>query len=321
MDAADVLSKAGNKVYLIYRKEQFRAFESLVAEVKSRNNVEIMLDSDVFEIMGAQKLEKIKVKNSANLSVREIEADGLFIEIGHEPKTEFAAGLVKRDEKGQIIVDAAGQTSQPGVFAAGDVTPVAFKQIIVGCGQGAVAAGRGPLAGPVVAACIVFNDTISINNELLGINDSKKLSAKKREELFELIKNNFIEVGVGICDHQTIDRINILQATFLAMKKALSAVKSRPEFLLIDGSLKLPNCSTPQQAIIKGDGKVFSIAAASIIAKVTRDRIMLEMDKLYPNYEFKRHKGYGTKLHLERIKQFGPCPIHRLSFNRVHPVK
>jgi len=178
-------------------------------------------------------------------------------------------------------------------------------------------AGRGPLAGPVVAACVVFNANISQNNELQGVKDSKKLSEKKREELYEIIKNNFIEVGVGICDHRTIDKINILQATFLAMKKALGAIKSQPDFLLIDGSLKLPNCSTPQQAYIKGDEKNFSIAAASIIAKVTRDRLMREMDKLYPAYGFGRHKGYGTKFHIARIKQFGPCPIHRMSFNQV----
>jgi len=178
-------------------------------------------------------------------------------------------------------------------------------------------AGRGPLAGPVVAACVIFNANISINNDLVGVNDSKKLSKKTREALFELIKKNFIEVGIGICDHKTIDRINVLQATFLAMKKAISSVKSRPDFIIIDGSLELPNCSTPQQAYIKGDERLFTIAAASIIAKVTRDRLMREMDGLYPNYGFSKHKGYGTKLHLEKLKQYGPCAIHRLSFNRV----
>lgn len=178
-------------------------------------------------------------------------------------------------------------------------------------------AGRGPLAGPVVAACVIFKANFSINNDLKTVNDSKKLTAKKREELFEFIKENFIEVGVGICDHQTIDRINILQATFLAMKKAIGSIKNKPDFLMIDGSVKLPNCSTPQQAYIKGDEKIFAIAAASIIAKVTRDRIMREMDKLYPNYGFVKHKGYGTKFHIEKLKQHGPCPIHRLSFNKV----
>ena len=178
-------------------------------------------------------------------------------------------------------------------------------------------AGRGPLAGPVVAACVIFNANISINNDLIKVNDSKKLSEQTREDLFELIKKNFIEVGVGISDHKTIDRINILQATFLAMKKAISSVKSRPDLIIVDGSAKLPNFSTPQLPYVKGDEKIFAIAAASIIAKVTRDRIMREMDKLYPDYGFSQHKGYGTKFHLEKLKQFGPCAIHRLSFNKV----
>ncbi len=178
-------------------------------------------------------------------------------------------------------------------------------------------AGRGPLAGPVVAACIIFNANISINNELIKVNDSKKLSEQTREDLFELIKKNFVEVGVGISDHRTIDRINILEATFLAMKKAISSVKSQPDLIIIDGAAKLPNYSTPQQTYVKGDERIFAIAAASIIAKVTRDRIMREMDKLYPDYGFSKHKGYGTKFHLEKLKQYGPCAIHRLSFNKV----
>lgn len=178
-------------------------------------------------------------------------------------------------------------------------------------------AGRGPLAGPVVAACVIFNANISINNDLLQVNDSKKLSANKRKLLSEFIKRDFIEVGVGICDHKTIDKINILQATFLAMKKAISAVKNKPDLVIIDGSSRLPNFSTPQMVYVKGDERIFSIAAASIIAKFTRDEIMREMDKLYPEYEFGKHKGYGTKLHLEKLKQHGPCAIHRLSFNKV----
>ncbi|MFH0955930.1 MAG: ribonuclease HII [Candidatus Falkowbacteria bacterium] len=178
-------------------------------------------------------------------------------------------------------------------------------------------AGRGPLAGPVVAACVMFNSDIKISDGLLGVKDSKKLSEKAREILFELIKQNFIEVGVGICDHKTIDRINILQATFLAMKKAISSVKNKPDFIIIDGLAMLPNYSTPQQAYVKGDEKLFTIAAASIVAKVTRDRIMREMNELYPAYGFDKHKGYGTKFHLEKLKQYGPCAIHRLSFKKV----
>ena len=175
-------------------------------------------------------------------------------------------------------------------------------------------AGRGPLAGPVVAACVVCNSQIAVDKELLEtINDSKKLSQKIREEVFEIIIKNFT-FGIGICDHETIDRINILQATFLAMKKAISDLKEKSDYLLVDGKFSIPNCSYPQEAIIKGDEKVFSIMAASIIAKVSRDRMMLAFHKEYPQYGFDLHKGYGTKLHLEQIKKHGPCAIHRKSF-------
>jgi len=179
-------------------------------------------------------------------------------------------------------------------------------------------AGRGPLAGPVVAACVIFRVDQKIGDEFAQINDSKKLSFKKREALYLIIKNAFLNIGVGICDNQTIDRINILQATFLAMKKALGAIKQKPDFIILDGGFKIPNLSLPQEAIIKGDEKILTIAAASIIAKVERDRLMLEFHKQYPRYGFDQHKGYGTKLHIERLKQHGPCPIHRLSFARVN---
>lgn len=174
-------------------------------------------------------------------------------------------------------------------------------------------AGRGPLAGPVVAACVVCNPTIEIVNELELVNDSKKLTEKVREELFEIINKEF-SVGIGICDEATIDRINILQATFLAMKKAIGALQVKPEYFLVDGKFAIPNCSYQQKPIIKGDTKVFSIAAASIIAKVTRDRIMNKINEQYPQYGFDRHKGYGTKFHLEQIKKHGPSPVHRKSF-------
>jgi len=179
-------------------------------------------------------------------------------------------------------------------------------------------AGRGPLAGPVVAAGVLITQSSKFKTEKLqSIKDSKKLTAKKREELFDVIMSEFDEVGVGICDQQTIDRINILQASFLAMKKAIGALKQKPDFIILDGHLPIPNCSYKQKTIVRGDERVFSIAAASIIAKVTRDRIMEEMHKKYPEYCFDRHKGYGTRLHLERLKKYGPCPIHRLSFRPV----
>jgi ribonuclease HII len=182
-------------------------------------------------------------------------------------------------------------------------------------------AGRGPLAGPVVAACVIWGSDFDAGKleytELKFLRDSKKLDEKRREELFKIIKEEALEVGVGICDHLTVDRANIFQATFLAMKKALSTLKNKPDFVLIDGKFIIPNCSYEQKAIIKGDSKIFSIMAASIIAKVTRDRLMKKFHEQYPEYCFGQHKGYGTKLHLEMLKKYGPCPIHRRSFGPV----
>jgi ribonuclease HII len=176
-------------------------------------------------------------------------------------------------------------------------------------------AGRGPLAGPVVAVCCVIGPDFKLDKEeLCFINDSKKLTHKKREEMFDVIQDSNIETGVGVCDNETIDRINILQATFLAMKKAISGLRNRPDYLLVDGKFGIPNSSYIQKPVIKGDEKVFSIAAASIIAKVTRDRMMMEIHKKYPQYGFDKHKGYGTKLHMEQLKKYGPSFIHRKSF-------
>ncbi|MFA5318243.1 MAG: ribonuclease HII [Patescibacteria group bacterium] len=177
-------------------------------------------------------------------------------------------------------------------------------------------AGRGPLAGPVAAAAVIF-DFNEVPEKLKTIADSKKLTANKRGELYNIIMQKALAVGVGLCDHVTIDRINILQATFLAMKKALGGLKHAPNIILLDGQLPLPNYSSPQEAIINGDNLIFSIAAASIIAKVTRDRIMEDMHKKYPNYFFNKHKGYGTKLHINALKLYGPCEIHRRSFKPV----
>lgn len=140
MDAAQVMSKIASRVYLIYRRSKLMGFEILIAKIKDKSNVEIMLDSEITEILGEQRLEKIKVKNNIDQTVKALAVDGLFIEIGHEPKTDLVADLVKRDSKGQIIADLGGKTSLDGIFAAGDVTQSEFKQIVVGCGQGAVAA-------------------------------------------------------------------------------------------------------------------------------------------------------------------------------------
>jgi ribonuclease HII len=171
-------------------------------------------------------------------------------------------------------------------------------------------AGRGPLAGPVVAAAVIFErDTI-----IDGVNDSKKLTEKKRETLFHSIHEQAVSVGIGIVSHEVIDRINILQASFLAMNKALSALSVRPEQLLVDGNF-FRHELFPVENIVKGDSLSHSIAAASIIAKVTRDALMVELDEQYPRYGFAQHKGYGTAAHIEAIRLYGYSPIHRRSFH------
>lgn len=213
-------------------------------------------------------------------------------------------------------------------------------------------AGRGPLAGPVVAAAVMLRNfqilnpksEINSNDEILHeqitppqsspceeeekkrmwdlIRDSKKLSEKRREEVFDFIHENFY-VGVGICNHETIDRVNILEATFLAMKKAIGELKNQIKnqgektIILVDGNKVIPNLSLEQKPIVSGDKIVKSISAASIIAKVTRDRMMDEFDKKYPEYKFAKHKGYGTKIHIDALKLCGPCEIHRRTFAPV----
>ena len=169
--------------------------------------------------------------------------------------------------------------------------------------------GRGPLAGPVVAAAVVLPEDFDV----IGVNDSKKLSEKKREELFEIIKEKAVSFAFGIVDNETIDEINILEATKKAMKEAVEGLDVQPEHLLID-AVKLEALDIPQTPIIKGDEKSVSVAAASILAKVTRDRMMVEYSEIYKDYSFEKNKGYGTKAHYEGIEKAGICPIHRKSF-------
>lgn len=170
-------------------------------------------------------------------------------------------------------------------------------------------AGRGPLAGPVYAAAVILSPDCVIE----GLNDSKKLTEKKREALFDEIKEKALAYGIASADEKEIDEINILNATFLAMKRAIASLSVRPDLALIDGNQK-PHTDIEEVTIIKGDAKSMSIAAASVLAKVSRDRFMLEMAEKYPQYEFARHKGYGTKLHYEKIAQYGVCDIHRRTF-------
>ncbi len=175
--------------------------------------------------------------------------------------------------------------------------------------------GRGPLAGPVVAAVAIFPPFKKID----GIKDSKQLSSSKREELFELIKKEALAWGIGIVSERIIEEINILQATRLAMTKAIQNLETSPEFLLIDGPISL-DVEISQQPIINGDAKSFSIGAASIIAKVTRDGLMQKYHKLFPEYGFDKHKGYGTPGHLYALQEHGPCPIHRKTYEPVQKL-
>lgn len=172
-------------------------------------------------------------------------------------------------------------------------------------------AGRGPLAGPVVAACVILPQDVFIEN----LNDSKKLTPAMRDTLYDEILSKAVAYGIGIADEKCIDEINILNATKRAMKMAIDTVNPCPELLLID-AVKLQGIDIPQIPIIKGDSKSISIAAASILAKVTRDRLIEEMDAVYPVYGFKKHKGYGTEEHINAIKNYGICPIHRISFTK-----
>ena len=170
-------------------------------------------------------------------------------------------------------------------------------------------AGRGPLAGPVCAAAVI----LPMDIEIPGLNDSKKLSDKKRRELFPIICDKAVAYGIAFADHSEIDEINILQATYLAMERAISKLSVKADFALIDGN-RAKDFGLSLETVVGGDGRSASIAAASVLAKVTRDDYMLEMAKTYPQYGFEIHKGYGTKAHYEALTEYGPCSIHRLSF-------
>lgn len=172
-------------------------------------------------------------------------------------------------------------------------------------------AGRGPLCGPVVAAACI----LPVDIDIPKLNDSKKLSPKVRMELFELIKEKAIAYSIGYGDVEEIDRINILEATLLAMRRAVEGLEIKPDYLLVDGNI-FRDFDVPGESVIKGDAVSSSIAAASILAKVTRDLLCDELDALYPEYGIKNHKGYGTKVHIEALKKYGPAPIHRKQFIR-----
>ncbi len=181
----------------------------------------------------------------------------------------------------------------------------ATKGLICGIDE----AGRGPLAGPVVAAAVILPE----DEDFIYLNDSKKVTEKRREVLFEQIVSKAVSYGIGIVPHDIIDGINILQATYEAMRKAVENMETPPDVCLVD-AVEIPGLDIYQVPIIKGDAKSISIAAASILAKVTRDRMMSELADKYPEYGFEKHKGYGTKAHIEAIRKYGPCPEHRVTF-------
>lgn len=179
--------------------------------------------------------------------------------------------------------------------------------IICGCDE----AGRGPLSGPVFAAAVILPKDCHID----GLGDSKKLSERKRDELFDIIRERAVDYAIERADVAEIEAINILNASMLAMRRAIEALRTKPDLALIDGNI-VRNIPVNAIAVVKGDGKIPSIAAASILAKVSRDRYCVEMDRIYPGYDFAKHKGYPTKEHKEAILKYGPCPAHRMSFLR-----
>ena len=199
--------------------------------------------------------------------------------------------------------------TETGPFSMDTFEKIAYQegyQFIAGIDE----AGRGPLAGPVVAAAVIFPPDY-VNAE---IKDSKQLSARKREELYEIIKSEAVAIGMGVVDSDVIDRLNILRATLQAMREAVLELSTSPDFLLIDGLQCIP-LLTPQKPLVKGDSRSISIAAASIIAKVSRDRIMEMYHRQFPQYNFRQNKGYGTKEHCSAIEKYGMCKIHRKSFH------
>ena len=172
-------------------------------------------------------------------------------------------------------------------------------------------AGRGPLAGPICAAAVI----LPVGLELPGLNDSKKLTEKKREELFDVITAQALSFGIAFASVEEIEELNILNATFLAMNRAIAQLDPQPELALIDGN-RNTGIEAPSRCVVKGDARCADIAAASVLAKVSRDRVMLDLAKQYPQYHFEQHKGYGTKLHYEALDAYGPSPVHRMSFLR-----
>lgn len=251
-----------------------------------------------------KSVQEIKAELQAIQAEARLEAFSGFLERYREDERKGVCNLVSRAK-------AAQKKLEEEMLRTEHMKTYEHKYEYLGYVCGIDEAGRGPLAGPVVAGAVILPEDCN----LLYINDSKQLSEKKREELYDKIMEQAVAVGIGYASPQRIDEINILQATYEAMREAVSKLSVVPQILLND-AVTIPQMEIPQVPIIKGDAKSISIAAASILAKVTRDRLMKEYDKIMPEYGFASHKGYGSAAHMEAIQKYGPSPIHRTTFIR-----
>ena len=246
-------------------------------------------------------METMKDIKARFASAKEGEYNALFRHYENDERSGVQKLIQQYHKKLQVLEDERVRTESMKKYEH------EYEHLGYLCGIDEV--GRGPLAGPVVACAVILPKDCDI----LWLNDSKKLTAKKREELYDVILEGAVSVGIGMASPERIDEINILQATYEAMRMAIENLKVRPDLLLND-AVTIPEVDIPQVPIIKGDAKSVSIAAASIIAKVTRDRMMVEYDQIIPGYDFASNKGYGTKAHIAGLKEHGPSPIHRRTF-------
>lgn len=251
-------------------------------------------------------MEKRSIKE-VKMLLEEIQtvSDARLIELRSDERKGVQDLIAKFERQYAINVERAAQFDEMQKFER-SAKKKGYRMI-----AGIDEVGRGPLAGPVVAAAVILPEGM----EDIGLDDSKKLSAKKREEIFEMIKEQAVAIGIGIVDSFTIDKINIYEASKVAMKRAIELLPEQPDYLLID-AMRL-DTGIPEESIIKGDAKSISIAAASIVAKEVRDQMMKDYEQLYPGYGFAQNAGYGTKAHIEGLEKLGPTPIHRMTFAPV----